>query len=50
MLLGKGKLNSIEVLISKDLINSDTSHDEFVSVSNVSREYNEIKEEIKTSV
>ena len=48
MLLGKDKLNTTEVLISKALIDSD--NDEFVSVSNVSREYNEIKQEIKTSV
>ena len=50
MLLGKDKLNTTEVLISKALIDSDISHNEFVSVSNVSREYNEIKQEIKTSV
>ena len=37
MLLGKGKLNTIEVLISKALINSCISHDEFVSVNNVLR-------------
>ena len=30
VLLAKSKLNSIEVLISKALINSDISHDEFV--------------------
>ena len=43
MLLGKDKLNTIEVLISKSLINSYISHDEFVSVNNVSRECNKIK-------
>ena len=37
MLLGKDKLNTIEVLISKALINSCISHDEFVSVNNVLR-------------
>ena len=36
-------LNTIEVLISKALIDSYISHDEFVSVNNVLREYNEIK-------
>ena len=46
MLLGKDKLNTIEVLISKALIDSYISHEELVSV-NVSREYNEMKEEIK---
>ena len=35
MLLGKTKLYTIEVLISKALINSYISHNEFVSVSNV---------------
>ena len=43
MLLGKDKLNTIEVLISKALIDSYISHDEFVSVNNVLIEYNEIK-------
>ena len=41
-LLGKRRLNTIEVLICKCLINS-YSHDEFVSVNNVLDEYNEIK-------
>ena len=44
----KGKLNAIEVLISKALIDSYISHDEFVSVNNVLKEYNETKEEIKS--
>ena len=43
MLLRNDKLNTIEVLISKALIDSNISHDEFVSVNNVLREYNEIK-------
>ena len=47
MLLGKTSLNTIEVLISKALINSYVSHDECVSVNNILREYNEMKEEIK---
>ena len=47
MLLGKDKLNTIEVLISKTLIDSYISHDEFVSVNDVLREYNEMKKEIK---
>ena len=47
VLLRKYKLNTIEVLISKSLIHSYISHDEFVSVNNVLREYNEIKNEIK---
>ena len=35
VLLGKDKLNTIEVLISRALIVSYISHDEFVSVNNV---------------
>ena len=42
-LLGKDKLNNIEVLISKVLIGSYISHEEFVSVSYVLREHNETK-------
>ena len=47
MLLANTKLDNIEVLISKFLIDSYISRDEFISVNNVLREYNEIKEEIK---
>ena len=35
--LRKTKLNTIEVLISKDLIDSYISHKEFVSANNVLR-------------
>ena len=48
-MLGKSKLNSIEVLISKALIDSIISHGEFVLKNNVLKEYNEMKEEIKNS-
>ena len=40
VLLAKCKLNSIEVLISKALIDSVISHDEFVLINNVLKEYN----------
>ena len=46
VLLGKVKLNTIEVSILKALIDSYISHDEFVSVNNVFREYNEIKNSV----
>ena len=49
ILLAKSKLNSIEILISKALIDSVISHDEFVSINNVLKEYNKMKEEIKNS-
>ena len=47
VLFTKSKLNSAEVLISKTLINSIISHDEFVLINNVLNEYNGMKEEIK---
>ena len=47
LLLGRAKLNSTEVLISRVLTNSYISHDEFISVYNVLREYDDIKKEIK---
>ena len=47
MLLGKDKLNSIKVLISKALIDSYITDDKFFSVNNVLRKYYEMKEEIK---
>ena len=43
----KEKLNSIEVLISKALTDSYISHDQFVSVNDALREYDDMKEEIK---
>ena len=48
LLLAKFKLNSTEVLISKALIDSVISYDEFVLINNVIKEYDEMKEEIKT--
>ena len=50
VLLGKDKLNTTEILISKALIDSYVSHDQFTSINNVLREYNEMKEDIKYSV
>ena len=47
VLLGKSELNNIEVLISKTLIDSSISHDEFVLINNVLKEYDDMKEEIK---
>ena len=37
VLLGKDKLDTSEALISKVLIRSDVSHDEFISVNNLYR-------------
>ena len=48
-MLAKSKLSSIEVLISKVLIDSTISHDEFVLLNNVLKEFSDINEEIKNS-
>ena len=47
VLWGESKLNNIEVLISKALIDSYISHEKLVSVNNILREYYEKKEKIK---
>ena len=47
VLLAKFKLNSIEVSISKALIDSNISHDEFVLIINVLKELYDMREEIK---
>ena len=47
--LAKSKLNSIKVLISKALIDSNICHDEFVLINNVLKEFHDMKEEIKNS-
>ena len=49
VLLAKSKLNSIKVLVSKALIDSNISHDEFVLINNVLKEFYDTKEEIKSS-
>ena len=49
VLLPKLKRNSMEVIISEALIDSNISHDEFVLINNVLKEYDNIKEEIKKS-
>ena len=49
VLLAKSKLNSKEVLISKAWINSKISHDEFVLIDNVLKEFYNMKKEIKDS-
>ena len=46
VLLAKSKLNNIEVLISKVLINSNISHYKFILINNVLKEYGDMKEEI----
>ena len=48
-MLGKSKLKSIEVLISKVLIDSNISDDESSLINNVPKEFDEINEEMKNS-
>ena len=47
--LAKSKLNSVKVLICKDLIDSNISRHEFVLINNLPKEFNDIKEQIKNS-
>ena len=47
VLLAKIKLSRIEVLISKGLNDSYISHNEFVSVNDVLREYDDLEKDIK---
>ena len=47
VLLAESKLNSMEVLISKVLIDSVICHDEFVLINNVLKEYTKMEEENK---
>ena len=47
VLLAKSKLNSIELLISKALMNSNISHDEFILINNVLKEYYDMIEATK---
>ena len=48
-MLAKSKLSIIEVSISKALIDSNISHDKFVLINNVLKEFYDMKEEIKYS-
>ena len=50
VLLGKDKINTFEVIIFKSLINSYVSHNEFVLVNNVLREFNEMEKDTEISV
>ena len=43
VLLAKSKLNSIEILFSKALTDSNISHDEFVLLNNVLKEFCDMK-------
>ena len=49
MLLVRSKLNSIQVLFSNTLTDSNVSHDELVFKKSTLKEYDDMKEEIKNS-
>ena len=50
VLLPKSELNSIEFLISKALIDSNISHDEFVLLKDLLKEFYDMKKEIKNFI
>ena len=43
LMLGKGKFNSIETLISQAIIDLDISHEEFIMILNEKDKYEKIK-------
>ena len=49
VLLAKSKLNGIEILISKAIIDSVITHDEFVLINNALNKFDDMKEKIKNS-
>ena len=49
VLLAKSKSNNIEVLFSKALIDSNFGHEEFALINSVQKEYDYMKEKIKSS-
>ena len=49
VLLAKSNLSSIEVLISKVVIDSNSSHDEFILTNNVLKKFYDMKKELKNS-
>ena len=46
-MLAKSRLNMIEVVIFKALIDSNVSLNEFILINNMLKEYEDMKEEIK---
>ena len=47
-MLAKSKLNSIETLMSQELINLDIGHEEFKTIINEKEKYEQMKESIRT--
>ena len=46
-MLARSKLNSIESKVSEALPNSETSHEDFMIISNEEKKYRELKESIR---
>ena len=46
-MLARSKLNNIESKISEALMNSEISHEDFMTVINEERKYRELKERIR---
>ena len=46
-MLARSKLNSIESEISKALIDNETSHEDFETIINEGKKYQELKETIR---
>ena len=47
-MLARSKLNSIESKISKEFINIQISHEDFITIINEERHYREFKENIRS--
>ena len=47
IMLARSKLNNIESKISEALMNSEISHEDFMTVINEERKYRELKERIR---
>ena len=47
VMLARSKLNGIETLIYQALINSEISHEDFMTIINQERNYREVKERIR---
>ena len=47
-MLGKSKLNSIETLITQELIDLDISHEEFIRILKEKDKYERIKENLRS--
>ena len=46
-MLGRSKINSIKMIISKALIDNEISHEHFTTIINEEKNYCELKESIK---